>query len=200
MDLSNPVALAPFSGLARPATSCSGVQIAQRDGFGLATLHVRRAGREMLALHLRERLGIELPKGPLRTTAGGRALIGTGPGTWLATSEGEGNAFATSLREAVGDLASVVDQSDGYAVLRLSGSRARDAMRKLVSVDLHAHVFKVGGAAVTPAGHVGATLWRLEDAPDGSAVFEIAVFRSYAGSFWHELVEGAAEFGIVGGG
>jgi sarcosine oxidase subunit gamma len=44
---------------------------------------------------------------------------------------------------------------------------------------------------------MGVTLWRLPDAPDGSAVVEIAVFRSLARSFWHALAQGAAEFGLI---
>ncbi len=44
---------------------------------------------------------------------------------------------------------------------------------------------------------MGVTLWRLEDHSDGTPVFEIVVFRSLAGSFWHALSESAAEFGLV---
>ncbi len=43
---------------------------------------------------------------------------------------------------------------------------------------------------------MGVTLWRLEDAADGWPVFEFAVFRSLAGSFWHALSHSAAEFGL----
>jgi sarcosine oxidase gamma subunit len=50
--------------------------------------------------------------------------------------------------------------------------------------------------ASTLASHVGATLWRLEDIDD-LPVFEIAVFRSLAGSFWQTLTASAAEFGFV---
>jgi len=61
---------------------------------------------------------------------------------------------------------------------------------------LHARSFAPGDVASTIASHVGATLWRLEDA-DAAPVFEIAVFRSLAGSFWHTLTDSAAEFGFV---
>ena len=43
---------------------------------------------------------------------------------------------------------------------------------------------------------IGAILWRLPDHGDGSPVFEIAVFRSMAASFWHFLSLSAAEFGL----
>jgi sarcosine oxidase gamma subunit len=54
----------------------------------------------------------------------------------------------------------------------------------------------VDDAVSTVAAHVGITLWRLEDDEAGSAVFELAVFRSLATSLWHALTESAAEFGI----
>ena len=120
---------------------------------------------------------------------GGLSLMGTGPGAWLALSEEGGNAFASSLREAIGDLASVVDQGDGLVVLRLSGAKVRDVLSKLVAVDVDARAFKVGDVAVTPAGHIGATLWRLDDQPASSVVFELAVQRSFAASFREHLAE-----------
>jgi sarcosine oxidase gamma subunit len=39
----------------------------------------------------------------------------------------------------------------------------------------------------TVAGHMNVILWRLEDEPEGSPDLEIAVFRSFAGSLWHDL-------------
>lgn len=91
------------------------------------------------------------------------------------------------------------DQGDGYAVLHLAGPRVRDTLCKLVPVDMHPRTFKIGDVAVTVAAHIGATLRRLEDHADGSPVFEIAVFRSLATSFWQALSESAAEFGFVAG-
>jgi len=94
-------------------------------------------------------------------------------------------------------VASVSDQSSGYALLRLTGPKLRDALAKMLPIDLHERAFATGDVASTLASHVGVTLWRLEDGADGSPVFEIAMFRSLAGSFWHALTSSAAEFGLV---
>jgi sarcosine oxidase subunit gamma len=125
------------------------------------------------------------------------AFIATGPGSWLATSEISGNAFAPDLAAALNDCAAVLDQSDGQAVLRISGHRVRETLGKLVPIDLHPRAFRTGDVAVTVAAHIGATLWRLNDEPNGYAVFEIAVYRSLAGCFWRAFSESAAEFGLV---
>lgn len=187
---------APFAGLPVASSPGRGVILHDRDGLGLATVLARKNAAETLPHRLRERFGIDLPRGPKRSSAGDVALIGTGPGAWLASKERGGNAFSVELREAIGDLASISDQSDGHAVLRLSGPKVRNTLYKLVPVDVHPSAFTIGHVAATVAAHIGVTLWRLDDGPDGSPVFEIAVYRAYAESFWHALTDSAAEFGI----
>jgi heterotetrameric sarcosine oxidase gamma subunit len=171
-----------------------GVNIVERDGLGLASLHVRKDKGAALIQHIHESFQIELPQMPRRAFAGDVALVGIGPGAWLATHNYAGNAFVVSLRKTLGDLASVCDQSDGYVVLRISGRGVRDAMTRLVPIDLHPRAFKSGDVAVTVAAHVGVTLWRLDDDADGSEVFEIAVFRSFSESFSRALCESIAAF------
>jgi methylglutamate dehydrogenase subunit D len=163
------------------------VIVSPREGLGIATVLTRKGRRADLALRVRESLQIELPDGPHRAAAGEFAMIGTGPSAWLALQENGGNGFARALKAALGDAASISDQSAGYVVSRLSGSNVRDQLAKVVPVDLHARAFAVGDAVSTVAGHMNVILWRLEDEPEGSAVFEIAVFRSFAESLRHDL-------------
>lgn len=188
---------APFAGLATGSTAGGGVIASDRDGLGLATVAVRKGQLGVLTETVHRHYGVELPRGPYRRQAHGLAFAGIGPETWLATQEHAGNDFAMSLRKNVGATASVADQSDGYAVLRLMGPKLRDTLAKLIPLDVHPLTFKPGDVASTVAAHIGATLWRLEDAFDGSPTFEVAVFRSLADSFWHALSEDAAEFGFA---
>jgi sarcosine oxidase subunit gamma len=192
------VARSPFKQLVAPARigGAAGVIAQDRDGLGLATIILRRGKLETLAQRIREHYDIEIPRRSVRASARGVAFLGLGPDSWLGSSEHGGNAFAVSLRAALGPIASVSDQSDGYAVLRLSGSKVRETLAKLIPVDLHPRAFLPGDVASTVASHIGVTLWRLDDALDGSPVFEIAMFRSLATDFWHSLSESAAEFGL----
>jgi len=188
----------PFAGFSLAAAKGkSGVIVADRDGLGIATVLPRKGQTRALEQRVSAHFGIELPRGPRRETAGGTAFVGTAPEAWLTTCELGGNAFALSLREVIGDLASVSDQSDGYAVLRLTGLKLRDTLAKIIPIDLHPRAFRPGDVASTAALQIGATLWRLEDGPDGSPMFDIAVFRSLTGSLWHALSESAAEVGLV---
>jgi sarcosine oxidase subunit gamma len=157
-----------------------------RDGMGMASLGVRRGQRAALAQRVAANLGLVLPEGPRRVAAKGMAAAGVGPCTWLITAENAGNV-TLALQAAVGDSASVADQSDAYAVLRLAGSAVRATLSKLLPIDLHPRAFAVGDVAGTVAAHIGAVLWRLPDGADGEPVMELAVYRSMAAAIWHEL-------------
>lgn len=187
----------PFTGLPFSSASGRGVLAIDRDGLGIATIVARRGQLSALTNRVRERFGIELPRGPYRVAAGDVAFAGIAPESWLVTSEIDSHRFAASLTEGLGAVAAVADQSSGYAVLRLTGPKLREALAKMLPVDLHTRRFRTGDVIVTLASHVGATLWRLQDATDGSPVFEVAVYRSFAASFWHSLASSAAEFGFV---
>lgn len=165
--------------------------VSEREGLGLATLIARKGAAEALARRMHECFGIEMPQGPHRKTAGNFALTGIGPDSWLAAYENGGNRFATSLRKTLAGVGSVSDQSDSYSVLRITGTKARDTLHKLVPVDVHPRVFRCGQVAVTTAGHISAILWRLDDREEGLPIFEIAVHRSLAASFWIALYESA---------
>ena len=173
-----------------------GVNIVERSELGLASLHVRKDKGAALIQRVHESFQIELPQKPHRAFAGDVAFAGIGPSAWLAMHNYAGNAFVVSLRKTLGELASVCDQSDGYVVLRVSGRRVRDAMTRLVPIDLHPRAFKSGDVSVTVAAHIGVTLWRLDD-DAGSEVFEIAVFRSFAESFSRALCASISALDIL---
>jgi methylglutamate dehydrogenase subunit D len=187
---------APFSRFAAPAGTRSGVTAADCDGRGLATVALRKPQRPALIERVRERYGIDLPFGSFRRECRGVAFAGIGPETWLATLDNGADDFAATLARDLGTLASVTDQSAGYAVLRLGGAMLRDTLAKLLPLDLHPRAFKPGDLASTLSFHMGVTLWRLDDHADGMPVFEIAVFRSLAGSFWDAISHSSAEFGL----
>ena len=112
-----------------------------------------------------------------------------GPGGWsgpLAVSGPEHGRVA-SLR----DMASLSDHSGGYAVFEIWGPAARAALAKGVPVDLHLDSF-IDDVAVTVIAHIDAIVWHTSQDR-----FAIAVFRSYAESFWYWLTASAAEFGLT---
>lgn len=186
----------------------AGVQVEERSALGLATVLVRRGKRDALVARVRERFGVELPREPRRAAAEGVverthsaasdiAFAGTAPGAWLAIRDNGGADFAASLADSLAGLASVSDQSDGLTVVRLSGAKVRGMLCKLVPVDVHPRAFAINQVAVTIVAHMPVTMWRLADEANGSAIFEIATFRSFAASFSHAVSHSAAELGVL---
>jgi methylglutamate dehydrogenase subunit D len=165
----------------------SGLVVTERQGLAIASVSVRRAQRAALQERVAVHFGLVLPDDARRVTAGPISAAGTGPGSWLLAREDDGNTWIPDLRSAVGDTASVADQSDAYAILRLSGPALRETLAKLVPLDLHPRAFRIGDVAATLAAQIGALLWRIDDGADGHSVIELAVYRSMAASLWHAL-------------
>jgi heterotetrameric sarcosine oxidase gamma subunit len=174
----------------------AGVIGRERRGFGIAKILVRKNAATALAQHVQTHFNCALPTSPRRTCGNDFAVMGIGPGSWLAMSENPGNDFASSLKSTLGPFAALTDQSDAYGVFRLMGPYLRAALSKLVPIDIHDRAFKVGDVAETIAGHVGILFWRLDDAA-GSPVFDIAVARSFSASLRHALIQSAAEFELA---
>ncbi|WP_407658661.1 sarcosine oxidase subunit gamma [Methylobacterium planeticum] len=166
-----------------------GVRLTLRDGVGLATVIAADGQEDALGRILADRFGWSLPGSGAATLVGERGLVWSAPGQWLAVAEAR--AGLQGLAEALRGVAAVTDQSDARAIVRVSGPRARGLLSKGVAVDLHPRAFAAGQAAVTSIAHIGAQIWQRDEAP----TYDLAVARSFAGSFWSWLSHAAAEFG-----
>jgi heterotetrameric sarcosine oxidase gamma subunit len=158
--------------------SGGGVQVALRE-YSIVSVLARKGHAQALM----EKAGaLDAPR---QSGTNAVTALGIGPGRWLF--------LGASLDQltALSDLASLADHSDGYAVFEVWGPKVRETLAKGVPVDLHPSVF-TDTVAVTVIAHIGAIVWQT--APDR---FSIAVFRSYAGSFWHWLAASAAEYGLT---
>ena len=191
------LARSPFAGLPAAAGHGSGVVATERDGRGIARLETCRGQTAAVAELLRGKLGIVPPNASRYVRGGDVAIGGVGPSTWIAVHESAGYSFAESLQPLVGHGASVVDQSDAYAVVRLAGPKVRETLAKLVPIDVHPGTFHVGAIAQTVCGYVGVMLWRLEDGVQGDSAFEIWGGRSFAASLHEAIRQSAAEFGYA---
>ena len=152
--------------------------ITARESLGIAAVMARR-GVDPAAIGAA--LGVEMPPGPHVIVVGALAIVGTGPGTWLVLADDPGPDFADDLARTLAGLASVSDQSGGYVVQRFAGAAARTLLQRGVAIDLHPDVFRPGSAAATVIAHIAVVLWQVDDHP----TYDIAMARSYAGSFRH---------------
>jgi sarcosine oxidase subunit gamma len=164
-----------------------GVTIAERRGLSLVQALARR-GKDQAAA---ERLGLGPVPGRASPVEAATALW-IAPGVWLVVAEGQGDgALYLRLRERLEDLAAVVDQSHGRAVLRLSGRSARDVLAKGCRLDLHPRVFQAGTCAQIAIAQISVLLHQVDDRP----TYDLYVAPGYALDFFEWLTASAAEFG-----
>jgi len=171
-------------------TGIASTTITARRPLAMASLSARHGAANGLAQATLQAWGVTLPVTPHRVDTGELAFIWMGPERWLVTSE-QGRELAPTLRTALPDLVYLTEQGDGRAVIRIAGPRARDALAKILPIDLHARAFGPNATALTLAAHIGVQIWRVGDAD----CFEVSVFRSLAADLLDWLVDASAEFG-----
>ncbi len=138
---------------------------------------------------LQTALGLTLPAPNRQLTADGVTYLWSGPSRWLVLAPTDDPNFAPALAAQVKELAAVTDQSDGRVILRIHGPRVRDALAKLVPIDLHPKTFTPGNTALTLAAHISVQIWQ---SPDGA--YNVACFRSFAEDLYHALTAAALEY------
>lgn len=181
-----------FEGLCSVGSG-EGVVAIERTNLGLVTVMVRRGKSRELAQAVKQHWNIELVDAPVISRCDRISFIGTGRGQWLAVFKTPSASLIDDFQHELAGLASVVDQSQAFGVLRLSGPALLSALEKGVQCDLSPEVFLVGRAAVTNIAHIGVHLWKIDDTP----TFDVAIARSLAGSFGHWLETSAAIYGLV---
>jgi methylglutamate dehydrogenase subunit D len=171
-----------------PVGQGAGVLAAAIENCAIATVLARKGKIAELAGRLRTCFEIELNDRPKRIGGNGVTFLGIGPGKWLAMSAQP--RFVVDLAAKLEGLASVVEQSDALAILELSGPALPATLEKGFQIDLG--TFAIDDCAVTSVNHLGATIWKTRD-----ECFEVAIFRSFVGSFLHWLGESAAASGLA---
>lgn len=133
----------------------------------------------VLSAALEKAHGMAMPKPNRATGKDGARCIWFGRGEVLL--------MGPAPDKALGKNAAVVDLSDGWACVELSGAGAVDVLARLVPVDLRDRVFKRGHSVRTQVLHMSASITRL-----GVDRFQILVFRSMAVTLVHDLKQAMA--------
>lgn len=121
-------------------------------------------------------LGLSFPE-PNTVVAHGAARL-------LWTGREMAFLIGTDAPPTLADHAALTDQTDGWAILTLTGPMAEAALMRPVPLDLRLPAFPTGRTTRAPLNHMQAILTRT--APEA---FEVMVFRSMARTAWAELAE-----------
>ena len=93
------------------------------------------------------------------------------------------------LKSNFGHCASLTDQSDGWAVLTLTGERAHDTLERLSMVDLSPPSFDIGHVARTVFEHINVIVMRDKPKRGENLRYMILTPRSSAEDLCHALLE-----------
>jgi heterotetrameric sarcosine oxidase gamma subunit len=193
---SSPLQHATTPGRRGAAVQHPGIVLSEVRDFNLVLIFARRGQGPATAKAAKTRFGVEAPSKPQAVAGKSATLIWSGADQFYALfANVMGQSPVEALRESFAGKASLSDQSDGRALIRISGPSARAMLSKLSSLDLDDSIFPVGAAAATSIDHTGVNLWRDANAADGSPVFNILVFTSFADSIWHTILDSSAEYG-----
>lgn len=124
-------------------------------------------------------LGVEAPtEANTAIEAGDNRIFWLGPDEWLiVTPAGRQDQVKKDLLAALdGVFSSVVDNSSGLTMIRISGDSAAELIATDCPLDLHPRDFKPGQCAQTRLAKAGMTITPLAD---GSG-FELIIRRSFA--------------------
>ncbi|SDF75616.1 sarcosine oxidase subunit gamma [Sulfitobacter delicatus] len=149
-----------------------GVSVDARD-LGHLTVLGDLGNRAALAEALEQAHGLALPE-PLRSTENGATRC-----IWLGSSEVL--LIGTPPDAALTKVAAVVDVSDGWAAVQLSGVGAEDVLARLVPVDVRTSVFERGHTLRSQLREMPVSITRNEGG------FLLLVPRSVAATMVQEL-------------
>ena len=148
-----------------------GVTLAEVEVGPIASVAVFPGGARAAARGLKA-LGLEMPAPNSFVEKKGARIVWTG----------RDQAFVVGVACPALEGAAVTDQSDGWAVLSVSGPAVVEVLARLVPVDLRLSACPVGTALRTQVNHMNAVILRV-----GDYAFEIMMFRSMARTAWHEI-------------
>lgn len=118
----------------------------------------------------------------IRSKDGTVHFLGMQPDQFFALFDFEGNDAVGAVAGFLGEAGYYTDQSDSWAMLRLSGPHARDALERICPLDLAPGEFPPGQVARTVMEHLGAII--LYEDEDN---FFLMSPRSSAASFLHAV-------------
>jgi len=179
----------------RPARGGGSIDPISISEMATALLQVtaRQSRRDALDTVLYQRLGVTLPGPGVSHAADGATIIWLQPASWLIQSDSTlAASLLTDFSRAHPGLASWVEQTHGYCLLRVSGAAVRAVLARLCRLDLHERAFAPGACAATLVGHVSALVRRVpqSDATNDST-FDVLVAASYADWLLDELTTAA---------
>lgn len=164
------------------------LRIIERVDLALASVAARRGRMADLATAARA-AGVPLPDAARHQAGAPYSAFWTAPDMWFVEAPfGSHELIADQLKAALGDAASITEQTDAWVIFDLAAADLAPLLERLCNVDFHA--VPKGYATRTVMEHLGVYLVKL----DQGAV-RLYGPRSSAQSLMHALEAAAASVG-----
>lgn len=153
-------------------------------GMALVSIATPRGGDEALRSAIRSAYGCDFPEqGSVASGKDGDIrLLGLQRDQLFALFVHDGDAAVAEVRNVLGDAGYYTDQSDSWAMLRLSGVAALSALERICPLDLEEAAFPPGSVARTVMEHMGVIILR-----EGTDAFILMGARSSAANLLHAV-------------
>ncbi|NQU57835.1 MAG: sarcosine oxidase subunit gamma [Rhodospirillales bacterium] len=173
----------------------TGIKLAELQVPGQIGLRIQTSNKALLEIS-EKTLGLPLALEPNTVTSKGKkTTLWLGPDEWLVVAP---PALADTLKGALeGHHAAVFDVSDSRIVISLSGTNARDVLKKGCGLDLHPRVFAPGQCASTTLAMAHVLIHQTaENKKTKAATYHLFVHRSFAQYLWAWLEDASGEYGV----
>lgn len=153
-------------------------------GMALVSIATPRGGAAGLTSIVQSAYGCALPDAGKTTISEDMSLrlLGLQQDQAFALFAYKGDRAVAEIEDKLGTLGYYTDQSDGWAMLRLSGPAALAALERICPLDLDEAAFPIGTVARTVMEHMGVIVLR-----EGTDAFLLLGARSSAANFLHAV-------------
>ena len=160
------------------------VSLSEITDFALVSMAIPLGGGAALQNKMTVKFGANFPECGKSTvsTDGGTRFLGMQRDQTFALFKFQGDDAVSEISKTLGETAYYTDQSDSWAMLRISGPRARSTLERICPLDLHQNVFALGAVARTMMEHLAVIILRTD-----KDAFLLMSPRSSASSFLHTL-------------
>ena len=178
--------LTPLGGATPRSDSIGALTITEITDRALASVSCRREQDAAFGAAAERLFGMAPPLPGAWTATDPWTLIWTGPDQWFAEAPFDSHEdIARIVKQALGDTASVTEQTDGWVQFDIQGDTVLDLMERLCP--LPTRQMETGAATRSIIEHMGCFVICRE----AGRRFSLIAPRSFAGSLHHALVAAA---------
>lgn len=175
--------ITPLWGTAAQIDSLGDMRISECPDWALASIAARRGQEDAMAAAANKFLGVPLPDVARSASKDPFTAFWTGPHQWMIEAPHDTHEdLAAQVKSALGESASVTEQTDGWVRFDLEGPHCDDVLELLCNADTR--TMEQGDVTRTQLEHLGCFLICRA----AGTHFSVLGPRSSAGSLHHALI------------